>query len=321
MKILITGAAGFIGSHLSRELVTTGNECTFVDRLSNYYSADYKRLRFNKLVGGDLHEIDLAKNDLTEILGDRRYDVIVHLAAQPGVRVPYPENLNYYQDNLEAFSKVARYAVTSGVSKFFYASSSSVYEKASIYPFQENESLGSPSGLYPFTKWLNEKIASSMETISNTKFYGLRFFSVYGPWGRPDMAYLRLIAASQGHYNFKLNGDGTIKRDYTFIEDVIERLSYFIVNDVQIPFVLNIGGGNSISINDLVSQVQKTTKTSINIDTAPTVKSELPKTLCDKKLLSEFYDEPFTLFETGINTTIEWYLTIAQQQETQKWFL
>ncbi|ASY16695.1 NAD-dependent epimerase/dehydratase family protein [Candidatus Planktophila versatilis] len=321
MKILVSGAAGFIGAHLGSRLESEGHECVYLDRISPYYSPEYKKLRAQTLLGDKLYEFEISDDRTEKLFADEDFECVVHLAAQPGVRVSYPHNLSYFRDNIEAFSRIASLAVKHNVPKFIYASSSSVYEKSESFPFVESEMLGQPTGLYPYTKWLNEGLAKKLHQLSNTKFVGLRFFSVYGPWGRPDMAYLRLIAAARGQFEFNLNGDGLIKRDFTFVDDVIRRLILLIESEENLPEVLNIGGSNEVSLLDLVNSIQRATGVSIPLHYVDPDGQDIPVTKSNGLLLDKTVGVfPYTSLDEGIMTTVKWFDEIRQKFDSKNWF-
>jgi UDP-glucuronate 4-epimerase len=321
MKILVSGAAGFIGANLGKSLIASGHDCVFIDRVSPYYSTDLKKVRFKELTKSKLLEIDTRDSALREIFRSERFDCVIHLAAQPGVRISYPESLNYFSDNIEGFISIAQMACEFEVPKFLYASSSSVYEKAKIFPFSERETLSKPDGIYPYTKWLDEEIACELSRISATKFLGLRFFSVYGPWGRPDMAYFRMIGAIFDKATFTLNGNGEIKRDFTFIDDVTDRITKLLENQDALPPVLNIGGGRAMSIKDLHSIIEMETGRKLNVRFAESSALDLPITLADGTLLNSIIgDFPYTPIEEGLRRTIDWFEDSIRKYEVDVWF-
>lgn len=320
MKILITGAAGFIGAHLSARLVQEGHECVFMDRISTYYSSDLKNARFAHLVAGDLNRIEIQDPQFRLLFQNNNFDCVIHLAAQPGVRVGFPENLNYYKDNIEAFSIVSRYAIATGVKRVIYASSSSVYEKAKSVPFNEDEVLEMPTHAYPFSKWVNEQTAESLSKLSSTEFIGLRFFSVYGPWGRPDMAYFRLIAAASGDYEFTLNGNGLVKRDFTFIDDVIDRIYLVMTANEELPAILNIGGGNPVSILDLMDLIGAEMGREIDFQSGESNIADIPITRSNSSRIDAITgDKPFKLVQEGIRLTADWYKGVTSEYNIKNW--
>jgi len=225
MKVLVTGAAGFIGGNLVETLKSKGIEVIGVDNFSNYYSASMKRahLEASGLVTS-IQELDICNDAaLQELFSDFRPTHVVHLAAQGGVRASKTDPIPYLQTNQTGFLNVLNAAERVGVSKFLYASSSSVYGEGLQAPFKESETLSAPKSLYALSKLSNELIAKHLP-LRDTQRIGFRFFTVYGPWGRPDMAVFRLLASSRLHKTFKLTASTEIKRDFTFVDDVSEVL-------------------------------------------------------------------------------------------------
>ena len=322
MHILITGSAGFLGFHLARHLLNVGLQVTLLDRFSDYYSRDLKLLRaenLKNLFGATTLNIDLAKSEELLQLGNLSFTHIVHLAGQPGVRVTEANQLDYLNDNVTAFTNLIGLAVRQSVPNFIYASSSSIYQKAQILPFNEYETLEIPSNFYARTKYLNEKIAESFSgSIPNV--CGLRFFSVYGPWGRPDMAYFKLFQAAYSSKEFVLNGTGEISRDFTFIEDVTNAIANLVNLQTAYPQVLNIGGGNVISMNQLISAIQEITGRKINLSHKPTNLQDLQTTSADISLQEKTLGlSQKTSLQNGLLEVYSWIQNLERVQDFLKW--
>ena len=309
MRILVTGAAGFIGANVSQKLKVLGHQVFMVDRYSEYYSKDFKIKRVKDLnLYEDIEKLDLNIPNILNNFLDSKIDTVIHLAGQPGIRVLYPEKLNYLYDNVNSFNNVISWALKNGVKKFLYASSSSVYEKAQIKPFTESEILQAPSNAYPFTKWVNEYFANSLAEDSKMEISGLRFFSVYGPSGRPDMAIHRLIESAFTGQTFELNGDGEIDRDFTFVNDVSSRIVSLIRNPGPLEHIYNIGGGSNITMNSLIKVVEETVGREISIAKKPAHKADLQSTLANNTSINELHgDNRWTSIEQGIALTFDWY--------------
>jgi len=322
VHILITGSAGFLGFHVARRFLENGSKVTLVDRFSDYYSTELKFLRAQHLrdaFGIETLNIDLAKNDEVFQLRDKNFTHIVHLAGQPGVRVTQFNQLNYLNDNLSGFSNIIDLAVREKVPNFIYASSSSIYQNARHIPFSESETLEIPSNFYARTKYLDEKIAESFNGAF-LNVCGLRFFSVYGPWGRPDMAYFKLFQAAYSQTEFKLNGTGNISRDFTYVDDVTNAITQLIDLQGNYPNVLNVGGGNTHSMNHLILTIQEITGHKINIVRKPTHSQDLQTTRADTSLqdltLGLF---PKTTLENGLNQFDTWIHSLNNIQEFLDW--
>ncbi len=310
MRILVTGAAGFIGAHVSEKLSDLGHQLVLVDRFSDYYSPEYKHQRLKAVLKNHqplILDVDVCSHDLESVMRDLGIEVVLHLAAQPGIRIQYPKTLNYLSDNIEGFSCVLKASLSVGVKKFVYASSSSVYEASASEVFTETSVLSPPKNLYAFTKWVNEATAKMFFEQKVTKILGLRFFSVYGPWGRPDMAPLRLITSCLTDYKFQLNGDGLVRRDFTYIDDVVLAVVQLIESDNMPEGVLNIGGGNDRSIRELISICEDLTRANLDLQRISSNNSELPKTKANPSKLEDILGViPETSLEEGIAKTFDW---------------
>ena len=200
MRVLVTGSGGFIGSHLTRYLLDSGVEVLGIDNYNNYYSPGYKRIRFENIVGTHTRfisrDLDLCDYRKTrEIIEEFEPHSVIHLAGQAGVRLPKEQNYKYIESNLTAFCNVMDATLNQSVKSFLYASSSSVYGNCQDFPLSENTADLQPISFYGSTKLANEFLASKLNKQSETNILGLRFFSVYGPWGRPDMAYFKILHA------------------------------------------------------------------------------------------------------------------------------
>ena len=322
MHILITGSAGFIGFHLSHRLLEIGHDLTLVDRFSDYYSQDLKRRRASSLensFGKKTLDIDLSRCNYTDLLRQNQYSHIIHLAGQPGVRVTPANQQTYLADNVTAFSNILNLALELKVPNFIYASSSSIYQSAKISPFIESENLSAPTNFYARTKFIDEKLAESFsELISNV--CGLRFFSAYGPWGRPDMAYFKLFQAAYSGSEFLLNGDGEISRDFTFIDDVTNSLLKLIDSSFVLPRVLNIGGGNVHTMNELVSNIQNITGRKIKVSRLAENQQDLRVTNADTSLQkSTLGDYPKIDLFHGLGVMDNWIKSLPDLDTFIKW--
>ncbi len=321
MTILITGAAGFIGSNLSHALIKSGKDVILVDRFSNYYSEDYKRLRVKALLDGfEILNLDLAdRATVFSTLGKKSIETVFHLGAQPGVRVKFPQSTVYLRDNISAFSNILELALMNGSSKFLYASSSSVYQNSTLYPFTEKENLPIPTNIYAKSKWINEKIAESF-LGQDLQIMGLRFFSAYGPWGRPDMSYLRMISASISGQPYFQNGDGLARRDFTFIDDIVKSLIKLISHNRYEDQVVNIGGSHDRVMLELIQIIEAATRKPIKIVNIPNSSQDLERTLANPERLHNLIGyTPSTSLEEGIGLTIEWAKKYADDNRLFTW--
>jgi UDP-glucuronate 4-epimerase len=315
MKILVTGAAGFIASHLSRRLVENGHQVTAVDNYSTYYSTDLKVSRVQSLlnpVGLQVQKIDLTdKNELCNLYEKNQFDVVINLAAQAGVRLSSREFDKYIESNLNGFSNVLNMNLLHEVPNFLYASSSSVYGDQAKIPYSEKEQNLSPNSFYGATKLANEVLAKGSTKNNKIKSRGLRLFTVYGPWGRPDMAYLRIINSALQGKEFSLFGDGQIERDFTYIDDVTRMIDNLMINLVNQQFgfsdLVNLGGGKPSSILQLISTVEEILNLKVKIVNKPKFESDSKKTMADSSyLLHLLSDKPETNLISGVTNTISW---------------
>ncbi len=312
---LITGAAGFIGSHLFKALSETDHcKVVGVDSLTDYYSVELKKSRVSNFLRtkGNFEVADLSDRAVCKDLLERhRPTHVIHLAAQAGIRLPLDENGRYVRENLVSFVNIASESVSLKVGNFLYASSSSVYGSQSKVPFSESEAQLSPVSFYGLTKLFNEQIIENLARNSSTKFRGMRFFTVYGPWGRPDMAYFKLIANGLNNSEFKLNGDGNIKRDFTYIGDVVNSIFKLSVELEEHPIgyqdLVNIGGGKPVSMTELISEIEKALGSTIRVHKVEANSNDLPVTNASieyqRKLIGS---APETSLAMGIRETVEW---------------
>ena len=315
MKILITGAAGFVGSHLLKKLRDLGSDVYGVDNFSTYYSVEYKHLRLKSL--GLSPDSDVLKCDISDygkldqLISSIRPEYIIHLAAQAGVRLSLKDSSSYVSANVAGFQNVVRSSVENRVNGIVYASSSSVYGDTTPTPYKEASISLRPKSLYGVTKLSNELFAEIQSKSSNLSFRGLRYFTVYGPWGRPDMAYFRIAAAALGQGKFTLFGDGTIKRDFTYIDDVVES-TIALFRDLtkqgeKFNDIINIGGSRPLEMNYLIDLISK--RGSHQIDLARGEESKLDSriTMADNSYLKSILGElKFTDLEEGIENLMKW---------------
>ena len=315
MKYLVTGAAGFIGSHLCQRLVTEGNEVIAIDNFSDYYDINLKKLRVEKLLTPlqvKVLNVDISdKSSIDDLIVSSKPEVVINLAAQAGVRLPTDQIHKYVNSNLVGFSNVLQSTVSNKIPYFLYASSSSVYGDQAAIPYTENEQKLHPNSFYGATKLANELLTPTLVKNSATAARGLRFFSVYGPWGRPDMAYFRMIASAINDSCFELFGDGTVERDFTYIDDVVRSIIFLIDELKKHKFgftdLVNLGGGNPTSINTLIEIVEKISNKRVNLSKEIANLADVKKTMSNDKYLKLLIGKsPYTNIMEGITKTISW---------------
>ena len=226
-NILVTGCAGFIGFHLSKLLLSQGFRVYGIDNLNDYYCKQLKSARIQILKRHSkfiFHDNDII--DLHKIQFDSMIDCVVNLAAQAGVRLPRKDFNKYLSSNIEGFLSVLDFCVDNSINKVLYASSSSVYGETNSIPFSEDEPINSPKSIYASSKIFNENIASIYSSEFNINLIGFRFFTVYGPWGRPDMAYYKFSEAILNNEPIYLNNKGQMSRDMTHVSDIVKGIRY-----------------------------------------------------------------------------------------------
>jgi UDP-glucuronate 4-epimerase len=315
VKILITGAAGFVGSHLLKKLRDLGSDVYGADNFSTYYSVEYKFLRLKSL--GISPDLDVIKCDISDygkldqLISSIRPEYIIHLAAQAGVRLSLTNSSSYISANVAGFQNVIRSSVENGVKGIVYASSSSVYGDSTPTPYKETSISLRPKSLYGVTKLSNELFAEIQSKSSNLRFRGLRYFTVYGPWGRPDMAYFRIASAALGQGKFTLFGDGTIKRDFTYIDDVVENTIALFRDltrqDEKFNDIVNIGGSRPLEMNYLIELISKRGSHQIDLARGAESKMDSRITMADNSYLKSILGElKFTDLEEGIGNFMDW---------------
>jgi UDP-glucuronate 4-epimerase len=314
MRVLVTGAAGFIGSHLCKELLNRGFYLTGVDSFSDYYSIEYKKKRTEAILGSNLEikTVDLSNlESVRTLISSSKYDLVVHLAAQPGVRLPVEQNNIYVRDNIVAFVNVASTVAEFKVPNFYFASSSSVYGNDSTVPYNENEKMLNPLSFYGATKLSNEILARALFMGTDINVVGLRFFSVYGEWGRPDMAYFKLIKCLTENKPFTIFGDGKKMRDFTYIKDVIDIVSRMIDKSFagELPSyqLINVGGGAPYELLYVIKTLENLSGNTIILNRQPDNDKDVNITFADSSLQEKLINiKPSVSLETGLSEVWNW---------------
>ena len=328
MRILVTGAAGFIGSALCKKLHLLGHNVTAIDNFSDYYDITLKQLRVKELLTPleiEVLNLDICDSIAIEkIIKSIKPDLLIHLAAQAGVRLKVNESHKYVESNLVGFSNILISTVENKVPYFLYASSSSVYGDRASIPYKESENNLHPNSFYGGTKLTNEILTSTLVANSETVARGLRFFTVYGPWGRPDMAYFRMLANTLVNSKLKIYGDGSVERDFTFIDDATNSIE-LLIDELQIhpkgySDVVNVGGGHPVSINKLIEVVEKISNKQLVFEKHDRNLTDVSKTMADaSKLFRLTGYRPKTEIETGILETFKWASKKNTLVNLQKW--
>jgi UDP-glucuronate 4-epimerase len=328
MRILVTGAAGFIGSAICEQLVLSDHNVTAVDNFSDYYDVSLKHLRVKELlnpVNLEVLNLDICDQVKVEkIIASSNPEIVIHLAAQAGVRLGVSDSRKYVDSNLVGFSNVLISAIENKIPKFLYASSSSVYGDKADIPYRESELNLHPNSFYGSTKLANELLVPTLVKNSKTTARGLRFFTVYGPWGRPDMAYFRMIANVIAGAEFKFFGDGSIERDFTFISDAVRSVINLTLElegrKPGFSDVVNLGGGRPLSMNYLMEVVSSLTGKKVSFERFETNLNDARKTMSDASYIQNLIgSKPSTKLEDGISRTIEWASRNEISVNLDKW--
>jgi UDP-glucuronate 4-epimerase len=315
MHILVTGGAGFIGSNLINTLFrdNPGIKITCIDNFDPFYSADIKQLNIrNFKANPDFHFLydDLATVSSEELcdLIDDPVDVIVHIAAKAGVRPSILNPLAYQQTNVIGMQHLLDFAKEKGVKQFVFASSSSVYGINDHFPWKEDEQL-LPISPYAMTKLAGEMLGHVYSTLYGIRFIALRFFTVYGPSQRPDLAIHKFTKAILKGEPITLYGDGSTSRDYTFVDDVVQGIVAAIHYDKTGFEIINLGNNYSVSLKELVASLEEVTEKKASIEHLPEQPGDVSKTFADiskaKQLLGY---NPQTNLKDGLKKFYDWFL-------------
>ena len=315
MNILITGAAGFIGSKLCNELLKNKNNNIYgVDNLNSYYSVKLKKLRIKNLQyhkNFNFIKLDLKKISNFKKIKVKKISVVYHLAAQAGVRFTISNPKKYFDDNFQAYFNILNFVKENKIKKFFFASSSSVYGDQKKYPLDEKNKLNEKN-FYGFSKKINEITANVFTKVYKTEIVGLRFFTVFGEWGRPDMLIFKYLKDNIDKKKFFLNENGTHFRDFTYIDDVVKILKSLINQKFEKKFtILNICSNKPIKIISVINKINKFNKNFKFIARSSKLlkKIEVKITHGDnhkiKKILKKI---KFTNFDYALNKTVKWYI-------------
>ena len=309
MKILVTGAAGFIGFHLINALLKLGYEVTGVDNMETGINPLLMKKRISKITHKNFTFMKLDINDLKQLKSS--FDLVINLAAKTGVRYQKNQINDYLQSNINGFIAVCDFCRERKVKNVIYASSSCVYDDSESKPFMENQTKKSPKSLYGLTKLFNETYAQKIHKQNKISFVGLRFFTVYGPFGRPDMAYFSFTDAMKKHKTIMLHNDGKMHRDMTYIDDIIQGISkaikYISFATSPINEIFNLGCNEPITTADLLKKLSEELDTEPKIETI-SVENESIFTHADlSKSKSELDYTPGTSFDIGIKNFLNWH--------------
>ncbi len=329
MHILVTGAAGFIGSTLALRLLDRGDSVVGLDNLNDYYDVSLKQARLERLrsyPGFAFEKIDIVERAaIAQLFSRQRFDAVMHLAAQAGVRYSIENPAAYIDANLLGFANVLEGARRSEVGHFVFASSSSVYGANAKLPFAEDDSVDHPVSLYAATKKANELMAHSYAHLYRLPCTGLRFFTVYGPWGRPDMALFKFTRGILAGDPIPVFNRGDMVRDFTYVDDIVEGVLRVIDQAAQAdpawsassprpsssnaPYrIYNIGNNQPVKLMRYIEVLEQCLGRKAKLDLLPLQAGDVPETIADvSRLAAAVGFRPATPVETGIARFVEWY--------------
>lgn len=323
-KILVTGNAGFIGFHLSKKLLEKGYKIIGLDNVNDYYDVGIKKDRLKILKNSKnftFFKVNLSsEKKIDEIFKKHKPKYVVNLAAQAGVRYSFTNPEAYIESNLQGFFNILNSCKNNKVKHFIYASSSSVYGLNKDFPFSENQNVDHPVSLYAATKKSNELIAHSYSHLFNLPTTGLRFFTVYGPWGRPDMSLFLFVDRIMKNKKIKVFGNGRMLRDFTYIDDIVES----IIKLIKLPpkksknispsssiapwKVFNIGNNSPVTLKEYIQIIEKKIGKKAKKVYLPMQPGDVRATAADTNLLHKYIGfKPSTRLEDGIESFVEWY--------------
>lgn len=334
MKILITGTAGFIGFHLAKRLLSDGNDVLGLDNLNEYYDVKLKhdRLREKGIQGVENKSLKIGSTEfenyrfvgmdlndrkgIKELFADENFDVVVHLAAQPGVRYSIENPFAYIDSNISGFLNILEGCRHNNIRHLIYASSSSVYGKNEKIPFQTSDTVDHPVSLYAATKKSNELMAYTYSHLYGIPATGLRFFTVYGPWGRPDMAYFKFANLMTAGKPIDVYNHGEMYRDFTYVDDIVESIVRLISKMREkedekdsVPHRLfNIGHGSPVNLMEFIETLERYLGIKAKKNMLPMQPGDVPRTWADVEDLFELTGyKPKVTVEEGIEEFVKWY--------------
>ena len=312
--ILITGCAGFIGFSLAKKLLSKNYKVLGIDNIDDYYDVELKKSRLSILLkysSFKFKKIDITnKKKIDQIFQDNKVNVVVNLAAQAGVRYSFERPEKYLNSNIIGFFNIINTSRKYKVKNFIYASSSSVYGDGQL-PSKESQNVDSPLNFYAQTKITNELIAKTYFQTYGFCSIGLRFFTVYGPWGRPDMAYFKFTNMILKKQKIKLHNQGKHKRDFTYIDDIVDGICLVIFNKkiIKKADIINIGSAKSYDLFNLIKNIEKNLNLKSKITSIPKQSGEITNTLANIQKIKKMYGySPKFDLKDGIKKFIDWYL-------------
>lgn len=328
MKILVTGAAGFIGYHLVQSLLKDDHDVIGLDNFNSYYDINLKRARINNIHNNkfSMFEVDLVDSErINSLFKKNDFDVVVNLAAQAGVRYSLTNPDKYIESNIIGFTNILEACRHNKISNLVYASSSSVYGMNSEVPFDEDHSVDHPVSLYAATKRSNELMAHTYSHLFNLPTTGLRFFTVYGPWGRPDMALFLFTKAILAGEPIQVFNDGKMIRDFTYIDDIVSGIKGAILNPSKAtesniarlkpstsssPYrIFNLGNNKPVTLENFINAIEMSTGKKAIKEYLPMQLGDVKKTFANVDKAGEYLGfVPTTSIEEGVKKFVDWYV-------------
>lgn len=336
MNYLITGTAGFIGFHLANALLKRGETVTGLDNINDYYD---ESLKYARLAEAGIRRADVEWNrfaqsskyrgyrfirmnledreSMMKLFEDERFDYVVHLAAQAGVRYSIDHPDIYIQSNIVGFHNILEACRHYPVRHLLYASSSSVYGNNEKVPFSEDDDVDRPVSLYAATKRSNELMAHTYRHLYGIKATGLRFFTVYGPWGRPDMAVWKFTEAIMNNKPLHVYAEGKLLRDFTYIDDIIGGI-LVMLNNLDLkepPELMNIGNNQPVTVNELIMKLEQIMARKATIEYLPMQPGDVVKTFADIECIGNYCGFiPLTGLKEGLMKFCSWYQDFNQKK-------
>ncbi len=314
MNVLITGCAGFIGFHLTNKLLNKSFKVYGIDNINDYYDVNLKKERLKilkKYKNFDFHKFDLENKNKINFIFKKKIDIVVHLAAQAGVRYSISHPRKYLDSNIHAFFNMIDISSKKNIKHFIYASSSSVYGNSNNFPLNENDNTDKPISFYGATKKCNEVIAHSYSKIANLKCTGLRFFTVYGPYGRPDMSLFKFVDNIKKSKKIDIHNHGKHIRDFTYVDDVINGIYSLIKKKPtkkNLYQIFNISSSKPISLMQYIKIIEKTLNKKAKINYKSFQVGDVYKTFgSTRQLFNHTGYKPKTNLEKGIKIFCDWH--------------
>ena len=328
LTVLVTGGAGFIGAAIAHRLLDQGERVFVIDNLNDYYAVSLKQARLDRLLARE--NVDFAQTDLVDrsaiaaLFQQHRFDVVVNLAAQAGVRYSIERPEQYIDANLLGFGNILEGCRQHRVAHLVYASSSSVYGNSTRLPLHEDDPVDQPVSLYAASKKSNELMAHCYAHLYRLRCTGLRFFTAYGPWGRPDMAFFKFTRMILNDETIPVFNHGKLARDFTYIDDIVEAVSRvmhrtptgrYAAASGALHRIYNIGNGRQINLMDYIKTLEKCLGRTASYEMLPMQDGDVYATQADiSRLAAEFDFRPDTEIAQGLARFVAWYTDYYDHQ-------